>query len=41
MMIDNTWTKRIRVWRPRVDAVRIRGRPPTRFLMNAAQDRDL
>lgn len=46
---DNRWTKRILEWRPRQDAYRSRGRPPTRWTddikkirsnwMEAAQDR--
>lgn len=48
---DNRWTKRVLEWRPRQDAFRNRGRPPTRWTddlkrihqnwMQAAQDRDL
>lgn len=50
-MTDNRWTKRITEWRPREDALRSRGRPPTRWSddlkrirtnwIQAAQDRDL
>ena len=30
-MTDNRWTRRILEWRPRQDAFRNRGRPPTRW----------
>lgn len=48
-LTDNRWTKRILEWRPRQEAYRNRGRPPTRWTddlkrcqgnwMQAAQDR--
>lgn len=50
-MTDNRWTKRITEWRPRQDAFRSRGRPPTRWAddlrrietnwIQSAQDREL
>lgn len=49
-LTDNRWTRRILEWRPRREAYRNRGRPPTRWTddlkrcqgnwMQAAQDRD-
>lgn len=48
-MTDNRWTKRLLEWRPRIEAKRSRGRPPTRWTddlkrvtgnwMQTAQDR--
>lgn len=33
-MTDNRWTKRLLEWRPRIEAKRSRGRPPTRWTDN-------